>query len=108
MALNMHHQTQKGFCGILDGILNHQKGYLVYVSHKQKMIYSYNVVFDESFSIALVYTSQTYAESMDMWLSVTNIPYAKSSMEQTINIIKFEQFEEWYLWSETRDNTESR
>ena len=30
-ALNMRHQEQNGFCGILVGITQHQKGYLVYV-----------------------------------------------------------------------------
>ena len=30
-ALNMRHQTQKGFHGIFVGIQQHQKGYLVYV-----------------------------------------------------------------------------
>ena len=28
-ALNMRHQAQKGFCGILVGITEHQKGYLM-------------------------------------------------------------------------------
>ena len=31
-SLNMHHQSQKGFCGIFVGIPQHQKGYLIYVS----------------------------------------------------------------------------
>ena len=51
-ALNMHHQEQMGYCGIFVGIPQHQKGYLVYVSHTQNRISSYNVVFDESFSSA--------------------------------------------------------
>ena len=45
-ALNMHHQAQNGFCGMFVGIPQHQKGYLVYVSHTQNIISSYNVVFD--------------------------------------------------------------
>ena len=28
-TLNIHHQAQKGFCGIFMGITQHQKGYLV-------------------------------------------------------------------------------
>ena len=30
-ALNMRHQSKKGFCGIFIGIPQHQKGYIVYV-----------------------------------------------------------------------------
>ena len=61
-ALNMRHQAQKGFCGIFVGITQHQKGYLVYVPSTRKIISSYDIVFDESFSIALAYTSQPYPE----------------------------------------------
>ena len=46
-ALNMRRQAQKGFCGIFVGIPQHP---------------SYDVVFDESFSSALAYTSQPYSE----------------------------------------------
>ena len=49
-ALNMRHKAQKGFHIIFVGITHHQKGYLVYVPSKRKIIYSYNVFFDESFS----------------------------------------------------------
>ena len=56
-TLNMRHQAQKGFCGIFVGIPEHQKGYLVYVPSTRKVICSYDVVFDESFSSALSYTS---------------------------------------------------
>ena len=52
-ALNMRHQAQKVFCGIFVRITHHQKGYIVYVPSAKKIIYSYNVVFDESFSSAL-------------------------------------------------------
>ena len=48
-SLNMRYQSQNGFCGIIVGIPQHQKGYLVYVPHKRKIISSYNVVFNESF-----------------------------------------------------------
>ena len=60
-ALNMCHQVQKGFCGIFVGIPQHNKGYPVYVSHKCNIISSYDVIFDESFYNALVYTSQPYS-----------------------------------------------
>ena len=56
-TLNMRHQAQKGFRGIFIGIPEHQKGYIVYVPSTRKVISSYDVVFDESFSIALSYTS---------------------------------------------------
>ena len=42
-ALNMRHQAQKGFCSIFVGILQHQKGYLVYVLSTRKIISSYGV-----------------------------------------------------------------
>ena len=93
-ALNMRHQAQKGFCGIFIGIPEHQKGYLVYVPSTRKIISSYDVVFDESFSNALLYTSQPYSESMAMRPSVTYKPCTKSLREQTCNIIMFVRFEE--------------
>ena len=70
-TLNMCHQAQKGFRGIFVGIPQHQKGYLVYVPSTRKVISSYGVVFDESFSSALSYTSRPYAEAMAMRPSVT-------------------------------------
>ena len=48
-ALNMRHQTQKGFCNISVGIPQHQKGYRVYVPSTRRIISSYDVVFDEKF-----------------------------------------------------------
>ena len=106
-TLNMRHQAQKGFCGIFVGIPQHQKGYLVYVPSTRKVISSYDVVFDKSFSSALSYTSRPYAEAMAMCLTVTYTPYATSSKEQTSNVITFVQFEEGDLLTETRNNTES-
>ena len=53
-ALNMRHQQQKGFHGILVGIPKHQKAYLVYVPSTSKIISPYDVVFDGNFSSALV------------------------------------------------------
>ena len=106
-TLNMRHQAQKGFRSIFVGIPQHQKGYLVYVPSTRKVISSYNVVFDESFSSALSYTSRPYAEAMAMSPTVTYTPYATSSKEQTGNVITFAQFEEGNLISETRNDTES-
>ena len=78
-TLNMRHQVQKGFRGIFVGIPEHQKGYLVYIPRKIKVISSYDVVFDKSFSSALAYTSRPYSEVMAMRLAVTYTPYAASS-----------------------------
>ena len=78
-TLNMHHQAQKEFRGIFVVIPEHQKGYLVYVTSKRKIISSYDVVFDESFSSALAYTLQPYSEAMVMRPEVTYTPYATSS-----------------------------
>ena len=78
-TLNMRHQAQKGFCGIFVGITENQKGYLVYVLITRKVISSYDVVFDESFSSALSYTSRPYSEAMAMRPAVTYTPYATSS-----------------------------
>ena len=50
-TLNMRHQAQKGFRGILIGIPEHQKGYLVYIPSTKKIISSYDVVFDKSFLV---------------------------------------------------------
>ena len=49
-ALNMCHKVQKEFQGIFVEIIQHQKGYLVYVPQKFKIVYLYNFVFYESFS----------------------------------------------------------
>ena len=78
----MRHQAQKGFCGIFVGIPQHQKVYLVYVTSTRKVISSYDVVFDESFSSALSYTSRPYAEAMEIHPTVTYTPYATSSKEK--------------------------
>ena len=105
-ALNMCHEAQKGFRGIFVGIPHNQKGYLVCVPHKWKIVSSYNVIFDEIFSSALVYTSQPYTEAMGMHLAVSYMPYATYSKEQTGNIISFAQFEEGGLLSETYNDME--
>ena len=103
----MRHQAQKGFRDIFVGIPQNQKGYLVYVPSTRKVISSYNVVFDESFSSALSYTSRPYAEAMVMRPTVTYTPYATSSKEQNGNVITVAQFEEGDLLTKTRNDTES-
>ena len=62
-VLNMRHQEQKGFHGILVGIPQHQKGYVVYIPSSTDIISSYDVLFDESFTSALAYTSKPYSEA---------------------------------------------
>ena len=79
----------------------------MYVPSTRKVILSYDVVFDESFSSALSYTSRSYTEAMEMRPTVMYTPYATSSKEQTGDVITFAQFEEGNLISETRNNTES-
>ena len=56
-ALNIRHQAQNSFCGIFSRLTQHQKGYLVYVPSSRKIISSYYVVFYESLSSGLAYTS---------------------------------------------------
>ena len=92
-ALNMRHQAQKSFQGIFVGTLQQQKGYLVYVPHKYKIVSLYDVFFYGGFFSVLLYTSQTYSYSMAMGPEVSYLPYATSSKEQTINIITFAHFE---------------
>ena len=89
----MHHQAQKGFRGIFVGIPQHQKGYLVYVPSTRKIISSYDVVFDESFSSTLEYMSLPYAESMAVHPAVSHINCATSSRGKTGDITSFAQFE---------------
>ena len=79
----------------------------MYVPITRKIIYSYDVIFDESFSSTLAYTSQTYAESVAMRLAVSYTSYATYSKEQTGNIITFTQFEVGNVSSETRDDVEN-
>ena len=50
--------------------------------------------FYEPFYSALSYTSQPYAEAMDIHLEVTYTPYDEYSKEKTGNIITFTQIEE--------------
>ena len=113
-VLKMCHQAQKGFCVISVGIPQHQKENILYVPRTMKIIYSYNSSFDEIFSTALAYASQTYAEAIAMCQDVSYIPHDTSSREKTGDIITFADFEEGNilsetqnLLSETQDNMES-
>ena len=92
-TLNMRHQAQKGFRGIFVCIPEHQKGYLVYITSTRKVISLYDVVFDETFSSALAYTSRPYSEAVAVRPAVTYTLYATSSKEQTGDVITFAQFE---------------
>ena len=79
----------------------------MYVPSTRKIISSYDVVFDESFSSVLEYTSRPYSEAMAMRPSVTYTTCATSSREQTGNIITFAHFEEGNLLYENRNDEES-
>ena len=105
-TLNMRHQAKKGFRRIFVGIPEHQKGYLVYVPSKMKIISSYDVVFDETFSIALVYMSRPYSEEIAMCPEVTYTQYATSPKEQTGDVVTFTQFEKVNILTETRNDAE--
>ena len=79
----------------------------MYVTSTRNVIYSYDVVFDESYSSVLSYTSRTYSEAMPMRLAVTYTPYGTTSREQTDNIITFAQFEEGNILTKTHNDAES-
>ena len=106
-ASNMRHQAQKGFHGIFVGIPQHQKVYLVYVPSSRKIISSYDVVFDESLSSAIAYTSQPYSEAMAMRPDVTYTPCSASSIDKTGDIITFAQFEEGNILAKNCNDAES-
>ena len=61
---------------------------------KLKMISLHEVVFEETFSCALAYTSRPYLEWLTTQPSGSYIPYDTYYHEQTGDIITFEQFEE--------------
>ena len=105
--LNMRHQAQNGFCGIFVGITEHQKGYRLYVTSTRKIIYSYDVIFDESFSSELAYISRPCLEAMAMRPAVKYTPCAASLRGKTGNIIMFAQFEEGDSLTETCNYAES-
>ena len=68
---------------------------------------SYYVIFDDSFLTTLAYMSQYYAEEKDMQQAVPCIPCGTYSMEQTVYIIMFTNFEVGNLLSEKRNDAES-
>ena len=47
----MRHQEQKGFRGILVGITQHQKVYIVYVPGTRNIIFSYDVFLMKTFIV---------------------------------------------------------
>ena len=106
MAFNMSHQVQNGFLNIFVVIAQYQRGYLVYIPHRRKIIYLYGHGFDDIFSSVLAYISQLCAEAMAMLPAVSYILYSASSREQTGNLITFEIFEKVNLISETCNNME--
>ena len=79
----------------------------MYVPSTRKVISSYDTLFDESFSSALSYTSQSYSEAMEMRPAVMYTPYATSPKEQTGDVIMFAKFEEGNILTETRNDSES-
>ena len=97
----------KGFRSIFVGITQHQKGYLVYIPSISKIISSYDVVFYESFSSALAYTSQPYSEAMSMRQAVTYTPFTTSSRGGNGDIITVAQFEEGDILTKTCNDAES-
>ena len=102
----MRHKSQNFLRGIFVRIPQHQKGSLIYIPSTRKIVSSYEFVFDETFSSALAYTSHPYSEALAMQASVSYIPYATSSHEQTGNIITFEKFEDGGLVENGRNAAE--
>ena len=54
-ALNMHNQSQYGFCGIFVGISQHQKRCLVYVPSTRKIFSSHDVVFGGKIQCVIIH-----------------------------------------------------
>ena len=79
----------------------------MYLPSTSNIISSYDVVFDESFSSALAYTSRPYSEAMVMRPEVMYTPYGTSSREQTGDVITFAQFEKGYILTKTLNDAES-
>ena len=78
----------------------------MYVPSTRKVIYLYDVVFDEKHH-SVSYTPRPYSEAMAMRPAVTYTPYMTSSKEKTGNVITFAQFEEENILTETRNDVES-
>ena len=79
----------------------------MYVLSPRRIISSYNVVFDESLSSGLAYTSQPYSGSTTVRPAVTYTPCSMSSREQTGNIITFTHFKYGIILTKTRNDAES-
>ena len=56
----------------------------MYIPNISKIIYSHDVVFSESFSSVLVYTSHPYVQVMAMSPAVSYIPCATSLREKLV------------------------
>ena len=78
----------------------------MYVPSTRKIISSYDVVFDESFSSVIAYMSRLYSEAMVMRPAVTYTLYVTSSREKTGDVITFAHFEEGNILTETCNNAE--
>ena len=72
-----------------------------------QIVSSYAVVFDESFSSMLEYTSRPYSEAIAMRPAVAYTPYATSSRGKLGNIITFTQFEEGNILTKNSEDAES-
>ena len=79
----------------------------MYVPSTRKVLSSYDVVFDESFSSALSHTSRPYSEAMAMRPAVMFTAYATSPKEKPGGVIMFAQSEEWKISTDTRNDAES-
>ena len=79
----------------------------MYVPSTRKIISSYDIVFDESFSSALAYTSRPYSEAMVMRPAGTYTTYAMSSKEQTGDVITFAPSEQGNIFTKTSKYAES-
>ena len=94
--LNMRYQSKKVFSWYLHRNSTASKRVSFYEPHKC-MIVSLYVVFDESFSSALSYTSQQYSGETDMQPGLSYIPFAIYSKGKNGDIIMFAHFEEGNL-----------
>ena len=77
----MRHQAQKFLRYLCLDCIASKRVSCVRTMHKED-ISSYDVVFGESFSNALAYTSQPYSEAMSMRSSLTYAPCATYSREK--------------------------
>ena len=89
----MRHQSQKGFRGIFFAIPQYQKriSYLR-TYYTLNSFFTWRCIWQKG--LVLAYTSHPYSEALATRPSVSCIPYATLSHEQTGNIITFTEFEE--------------